>query len=86
LGDDDERNGRNASSSSLGGRAGCVALITNAFVNRGGLDLLSSNLGRLDESFKDEGMCSEDERRYLISAQISGHARRYLVTPRRHIT
>ena len=38
----------------LGGRAGCVALIANAFVNRGGLDLLSSNLGGLDESFEDE--------------------------------
>ena len=56
-------------------------MITNAFVNRGGLDLLSSNLGRLDESFEDEGDVLR--RRAQISdictdiwsrQKISGHA------------
>jgi hypothetical protein len=40
---------------------GCVTLLPNAFVNRGGVNLLSLNLGRLDESVEDEAMCTKDE-------------------------
>ena len=59
--DDDGNGGGNASSSSSsGGRAGCVASLANAFVDGGGLDLLSSNLGRLDESVDEEARCAED--------------------------
>ena len=60
-GDDDGNGGGNApSSSSSGGRAGCVASLANAFVDGGGLDLLSSNLGRLDESVDEESRCAEE--------------------------
>ena len=33
----------------------------NVFVNRGGLNLLSWNLGRLDKLVEDEAMCAKDE-------------------------
>jgi len=62
-GDDDGGNGgghASSSSSSPGGRAGCVASLANAFVDGGGLDLLSSNLGRLDESVDEESRCAEE--------------------------
>ena len=61
VGGDNKRIGRNALSSLLGGRAGHVLLLVNAFMNRGGLNLLSWNLGRLDKLVEDEAMCAKDE-------------------------
>ncbi|KAL3821764.1 hypothetical protein ACHAXA_000263 [Cyclostephanos tholiformis] len=42
------------------GRARCIASLANAFVDGDGLDLLSSNLGRIDDTVEEEARCVED--------------------------
>ena len=57
---DDSEDGEGEESLSLAERRKNMCILVKAFVNGGGLDLLSSNLGRFDESIEEDAKGVED--------------------------